>query len=703
MTTMRRRSGPTISSHVLNVNAAWGTGKTFLLERLKQQLDEGERDGPTGWLASRVQLSLAAIGIAAGTCATLPGPEARASDAIEPPYLSKAVAGGKLPPLSQRLPENPRVIDPLKTGGVLGRHGGRMRWLMGKPKDLRMVYYYGYARLVGYNREYEIVPDILDKYEVEDGRIFTLYLRKGLRWSDGHLLTSQDFRYVWEDVYNDKRIGTGVPSGMLVDGKPPQFEVINDLTVRYTWTKSNPQFLPDLAGTLPLVIAMPAHYAKQFHPRHADPAKLAAAIKKALVSTAKTLHKRMTRTVTFQNSELPVLAPWFNTTAPPSSLYIFKRNPYYHRVDTAGRQLPYVDEVHISIGSSTLIPAKTGSGDSDLQARYLRFDDYTFLKAAERQGKIKLHLWDKSNGSHIAIIPNLTTKDKVWRKLLRDARMRRALSLGINREEINQAIFFGLARVSGDTVLPSSPLYKKSYAAKWTNFDLTQANRLLDELGLKERGFDGIRILPDGRKAEIIIDTAGESTEQSDVLALIKDSWREIGLALYPRPTQRDLFRNRVYSGQTIMSLWSGHNNGLPAPATSPEFLAPISQAQLQWPDWGLHYQTNGKSGVAPEIPAARRLLALLGDWRKSRSVAEQTHIWHEMLKIYSDNLFTIGILNGTKQPVVTAPNLRNVPDDGVYAFQPGGYFGIYHPDTFWYDKKLVAGQTEAKNTLKGN
>jgi peptide/nickel transport system substrate-binding protein len=603
---------------------------------------------------------------------------------IETPSLEESVKDGTLPPVAMRLPLTPRVIDPREQGGSLGRHGGRMRWLMGKPKDLRMVAYYGYARLICYSADYALVPDILERYDVEEGRMFTLRLRPGHKWSDGHPFTSEDFRYVWEDLYNDKRMGKRVPEVMHVDGETPTFEVLSETAVRYTWSKPNPQFISAIAGTLPVVLAMPAHYVKQFHPRYADKQALAAKLKAARVSSAKSLHKRMTRAIAFKNPALPVLAPWINTTAPPSGLYIFKRNPYYHRVDPTGRQLPYVDEIAMSIGSRSLIPAKTGSGDSDLQARYLRFDDYTFLKAAERAGRIKVHLWEKANGSHMAIIPNLNTKDETWRKLFRDVRMRRALSLAIDRKEINEAIFFGLARPSGDTVLPSSPLYEESYRTKWIDFDLAKANALLDQLGLDKRGYDGIRKLPDGRRAEIILDTSGESTEQSDVLALIKDTWRKIGIALYPRPTQRDLFRKRVYSGTSIMSVWSGHNNGVPIPSTSPKFLAPISQAQLQWPDWGLYTQTGGKQGTRPDLPAVNKLTSLLNDWSKATSNGEQAQIWHQMLNIYSDNLFTIGILNGTKQPVVTAPTLRNVPEHGVFAFDPGGYFGLYHPDTFW-------------------
>ncbi|MEO0672215.1 MAG: ABC transporter substrate-binding protein, partial [Pseudomonadota bacterium] len=467
----------------------------------------------------RARIWLAASIIAAG-CAAAPPTEAQSIlppvDApetpavfIETPSLVDDVKAGRLPPVAQRLPDNPRVIDPTANGGSLGKHGGRMRWLMGKQKDLRMLVYYSYARLVGYNAKYEIIPDILARVDVEDSRVFTLHLRPGHKWSDGAPFTTEDFRYWWEDVANNKKVGRGMPATMKVGGKPPVVEFLDAHTVRYTWETANPEFLPALAATRPLVIFMPAHFMKKYHPRYAEPAALKKRVLTAKVRNAKRLHMRMARSARPENPDRPMLDPWTATTKPPSSLYTFKRNPFYHRVDTAGRQLPYVDEVRIALGSTSLIPAKTGTGDSDLQARYLRFDDYTFLKAAEKRGTVRVKLWNKSRGSHIAIVPNLNAKDPVWRALNRDKRFRQALSLAIDRHEINQAIFYGLAKKSADTMLPGSPLYRKSYADAYTRFDLEKANALLDEIGLDKRDSDGIRLLPDGRRAEIILTSAG--------------------------------------------------------------------------------------------------------------------------------------------------------------------------------------------------
>ena len=160
---------------------------------------------------------------------------------------------------------------------------------------------------------------------------------------------------------------------------------------------------------------------------------------------------------------------------------MFQRNPYFHRVDEEGNQLPYIDRAIISISSVRLVSVKTGAGDSDLQARYLTFEDYTFLKEGEQRNDYTVRLWRTAKGSQIALLPSLNTKDEEWREVLQDVRFRRALSLAIDRDEINQVIYFGLVNAGSNTVLPESPLFKQEYQTRWAQFDLEQANALLDE------------------------------------------------------------------------------------------------------------------------------------------------------------------------------------------------------------------------------
>ena len=605
---------------------------------------------------------------------------------VEPPVLAGRVASGELPPVGSRLPKDVSVADLSKPGLETGRHGGSLRLLMGRAKDTRMMVVYGYARLVGYDRDFNLVPDILSGIDIEEGRIFTMRLRKGHKWSDGHPFTTEDLRFYWEDVANNEKLSpAGPPRAMLVNGERPKFEVIDETTVRYTWLSPNPFFLPRLAGASPLFIYRPAHYLKQFHESYADAAELELKVKKESQRDWVALLFRKGRQYRNVNPELPSLQPWVLATKPPADRFIFTRNPYYHRVDSNGRQLPYTDRVVMTIASAKLIAAKTGSGEVDLQARNLQFNNFTFLKRGEARNNFSVRLWQTAKGSHIALYPNLNVSDPVWRTLVRKVDFRRALSLAIDRHEINKVIYFGLAVEGNNTVQPGSQLYRKEYRTRWAGFDLDRANRLLDKLGLTARNHRGIRLLPDGRPMNIIVETAGEDAEQTDVLQLIHDNWLKAGIKLYSKPLQREVFRNRIFTGSTLMAVWFGLENGVPTPDSSPRELAPTSQQQLQWPKWGQFLETGGRAGEAIDLGPAKELARLNTEWIGAADRASKERIWRDMLGIYTDQVFTIGLVSGVSQPVVVSNRLRNVPEKGIYNWDPGAHFGIYRPDTFWF------------------
>jgi peptide/nickel transport system substrate-binding protein len=605
---------------------------------------------------------------------------------IEPPALEADVAAGKLPPIDERLPQAPLVAPLTAEGLEPGDYGGDLHILMSGAKDVRMMVVYGYARLVGYDRGFTIVPDILERFEVEEGRIFTFHLRPGHRWSDGKPFTAEDFRYFWEDVAGNPELSpTGVPAELMVEGEAPHFEVIDPVTVRYAWSKPNPSFLPALAGASPLYIYRPAHYLKKFHARYADPEELKKMVEEAGQRNWAALHGRRDNQYKNDNPKLPTLDPWMNTTKGPAERFVFLRNPYYHRVDERGRQLPYIDRVLMTVADGKIIPAKVGAGESDLQARYLRFDHYTFLKAGERRGKYDVRLWRSGTGSQLALYPNLNANDPVWRELFRDARFRRALSLGIDRHEINQVIYYGLAQEGQNTILPRSPLYRDEYRLAWAQFDPDAANRLLDEVGLKRDADDGPRRLPDGRLLQIIVESAGEGTEESDVLRLIADSWERLGISLFIKVEQREVFRNRIFAGETLMSVWTGLENGVPTALSLPSELAPVSQQHLQWPKWGQNFETQGQAGEPVDMPEARALMGLYMDWRRAVAPEEKERLWRAMLKIHADQVFSIGTVAEVPQPVVVSERLRNVPVEALYSWDPGAHLGVYRPDCFWF------------------
>ena len=611
---------------------------------------------------------------------------------IETPYFAERVASGALPAVEQRLPLRPSLVafddnDTNTDAKHNGQHGGTLRMLMGKSKDIRMMMVYGYARLAGYDRDLNLSADLLERYEVKEQREFTFYLRKGHRWSDGAPFTTDAFRYYWRDIVNNAELYPfGPPKQLLVDGKPPKVAFIDATTVRYTWAQANPYFLPALAAPRPLFLYAPGHYLKQFHADHRPAQELDTIVKEAGARNWAGLHHRKNHPYKNDNPDLPVLQPWVNTTPPPAERFVFVRNPYYHRVDDHGRQLPYIDEVTVHITSSSLVAAKTAAGESDLQGRYLRLDDYTFLKAGESRSDFSVRLWRTGRGSQLAIYPNLNSNDPVWRKLTRDKRFRRALSIGINRFEINQVIYSGLAAASNNTVLPNCPLFKPEYQAAWSRHDPDEANRMLDQLGLAKRNRRGLRLMENGAPLEIVLHTAGESTEETDILELIGESWLQLGIKLHTKPSQREVFRQRIFAGDAMMAMFNGIDNGLPTADMSPEEFAPTSQAQLQWPKWGQHYESSRKAGEAPDIPAAVELLALYHRWSRASTAAERETVWRKMLDIHSEEVFSIGLVCGVPQPVVVSNRLRNVPQTGTWGWLPTAYFGVYGVDGFWFE-----------------
>ncbi len=208
---------------------------------------------------------------------------------------------------------------------------------------------------------------------------------------------------------------------------------------------------------------------------------------------------------------MPTLDPWVlktKTAGRPRSFSSEIR--IIIRVDTAGHQLPYIDRVILSLADSKIIPAKTGAGESDLQARYLSFDDYTFLRQSEDRNDFNVRLWRTGPGSQLALYPNLNVNDPVWRSLMRDLRFRRALSLAVNRHEINQVIYFGLAIEGQNTVLPQARSMNPPTARPGPQYDPVEANRLLDVIGLTKR---------DGRRRASACPTVGRWRSSSRIPA----------------------------------------------------------------------------------------------------------------------------------------------------------------------------------------
>ena len=319
--------------------------------------------------------------------------------------------------------------------------------------------------------------------------------------------------------------------------------------MRYSWDRPNPRFLPQLAGSIDPGIYRASAYLKQFHAKYADKAALDEKAKQQKLKSWAALHNRVDDMKEQTNPALPTLMAWRVMNAAPANRFVFERNPYYHRIDKQGQQLPYVDRIVMDVSASGLFAAKANAGEVDLLFRGLSMSDIPVLKEGEKAKGYRTLLWPYARGTELALYPSLNTVDPVWRELNRDLRFRRALSLGIDRKTLNNALLFGLGTEGNNTIVSESPLFSAELRTANAGYDPAEASRLLDEIGLTKRNGAGIRLLPDGRELEIIVETDGESSLVVDGLTLIGEFWREIGVRLFVKPQDRTVLRNRSYAG----------------------------------------------------------------------------------------------------------------------------------------------------------
>ena len=626
--------------------------------------------------------------LAAAAALLLAGLPALAQSYVETPLFAERVGKGELPPVAQRLPKEPMVVDLAAKGRSIGRPGGEVTSLVARGRDIRYMSVQSYARLVGYTEKLALEPDLLAKLENDNDQIFTFRLRDGHRWSDGHPFTTDDFRYYWEDVAHNPEVSpAGLPEFMILDGKPPRFEILDERTVRYSWDKPNPRFLSQLAGPRDPFLYRPAHYLKQFHTKYANKGKLEEAAKKQKLKSWAALHNRMDDMFENTNPDLPTLQGWRVMNAAPATRFTFERNPYYHRVDATGQQLPYIDRVIFDVAAGGLMAAKANAGETDLLSRGLSMSDIPILKEGEHAKGYRTLLWLYARGSELALYPNLNTADPVWRTLNRDVRFRRALSLGIDRRTLNNALLFGLGREGNNTILEESALFSPELRSKYAQYDPAEASRLLDEIGLTKRNGAGIRLLPDGRELEIIVETDGEGGFIVDGLTLITEFWREIGIKLFVKPQDRTILRNRAYAGMTVMVAAQGLDLAVPTAKMAPTELAPMIQTFYAWPKWGQYVETKGKNGEACDVPEAKHLLTLYERWMATADEAVHEQVWREMLANHAENQWSIGTLAGAFQPIVARNGLVNVPKKALYSWEPSAMLGVYRVDEFYWDK----------------
>jgi peptide/nickel transport system substrate-binding protein len=603
----------------------------------------------------------------------------------EAPSLAALVASGKLPPVAQRLPAEPMVVQPLRE---IGTYGGTWRRGFIGPGDsengnrLRSG-----DKLVFFDASgTKLMPSVVRGWEVSaDGKRTTLFLRRGMKWSDGTPFTADDFVFWYEDMLGNKDVVPSAPPELLSDGKVGRIEKVNETTVAFVFDSPYFLFIRLVAGDtqvgggqsrlqadgLSYGLYAPAHYLKQFLPKYSSEAALTTLARNSGAQSWLDLFKQ--KSDWRLNRDLPTLSAWVMTSPINTTQWVLERNPYFYAVDSAGNQLPYIDRIQMTLSENPdVINLRAIAGEYDYQERFIDLAKLPVLIENAKRSKYKVHLDPGFNGADSVLFPNLTYKgDPEIAKWLGNVDFRRALSLGIDREQLNETFWLGLGTPGSaipDPIMPETPkdTAGQNWRTKWSKHDPAQANRMLDAIGLSKKDNEGFRLRTDnGQRLRIEVTVAQTlSPTWPQQVEMIAQHWRRIGLETDIKVMERRLALMRISQDQTQMVIWT--NNGTESLYMYARYALPVdmsggmgSRAYAQW------YGSAGREGVKPTDTDLLRAYDLMNA-ATSQQEAERDRIAQEIWKLAVDNQWNIGLVGLSPAFMgvrVVSDRLQNVPE----------------------------------------
>ncbi len=583
----------------------------------------------------------------------------------EAPALKIKVAIGELPPVEERLPEEPMVIAPKEE---IGKYGGSIRTWALDPTVLGWdeVTLRAQALLNLTPDKTTVIPNIAKGWDLsEDYKTLTVFLRKGMKWSDGELFTASDVMFWYEDIFLNDELTPVKPSMWVSGGEPVRAEKIDDYTVRFQFAEAYPVILQHLTAIWGANPFAPEHYLKEYHIKYNPKAN---EIAKERGYEAWYQLFKFHAPENFQarlDPDRPVILPWMLEKSDATGNRYFVRNPYYWKIDTAGNQLPYVDRlVRSLVGSMEVRDMMYAAGEIDWGAANMPMAQYPFFKKNEEKAKYHVLEWRAGWGSDIAIQFNLTyPKDPVLVDIFKDIRFRQAMSLAINRDDINNTFYFGKGVPRQATLTSNCSFYEDWMGKYYAEHDPEKANQLLDEMGLKWDKEHEHRLRPDGERLTLIMELAmGHGYDRERSYLLIRDYWKEVGVELVIKTIARALYFERGGANQLQMGAW-----GLPG-EESGAWMNPWSNFAPYWGDryvgipWKEWWDTDGKSGEEPPEDV-KRLFELAEKWPTTLPGTEEyERIGKELVTINLNNLFVIGAVGWLPWPVVCKDALKNTP-----------------------------------------
>ena len=633
---------------------------------------------------------------------TLADYEAMTGDTItsfgESPMLTEMVELGDLPPVADRIGTDFMVVRPRDEIGI---YGGRMNdigfseggnFFSGFMED-------SVEELAIWDPDVrDIMPNIVKDWELsEDGMTFTLFLREGMRWSDGDPFDAADFEFWYTYEIQNENLGPAIETKMLPGGELMGFEKVDQHTVRFTFSvpvfSAIEQFMTERLWT-------PEHFQKQYHIEfNPDAAELAASEGFDSWEQAYTFHCCGPRadggSSYASDTTAPQLNPWLLTEIGADSV-LWERNPYYWKVDTAGNQLPYIDSmlgIRVAAGGTEIIPLRVMSGDLDQSFGFLNIADFPVYKRNEESGGYKAYLAPNRNTSTaLGFALNYTHQDPVLREIFTDIRFRQALSLAVDREDMSNTLFLGLTEPFTPPVSPSWTGYEDWMGTYFAEFDLDRANALLDEMGL-EMGPDGVRLRPDGEPLVILgewpMEWLGYAEDAMDLMALY---WAEIGVQMIPKFVGEEALNVRYQANEQDVGIWNSDGGSeVLARSNFPIRLIPpwhwpgcCAMSSLPWREWWDAQKGGGQGGIAIEPPELiKHMFELSDEWLKEPRGSERyTELINELITINVENLFYFGTVSAAPRPFLINDRVGNAPgEDITFTF---GVLRPYLPET-WY------------------
>lgn len=605
----------------------------------------------------------------------------------EAPMLAVKVAIGELPPVEKRLPEEPLILGPAEE---IGQYGGVLRLVWGGPKDIGYVREDTFEQPLNYSSSMlapdakdVVKPNIFKSWTVnEDASTFTFHIRKGIKWSDGQPFTADDFVFWYEDVASNKELNPIGVADFKIGGEMGRIKKIDDYAISYSFSKPYSIFIEKLCRIRPVPAYAPKHYLKQFHPKYASRIELQKKAKAAGLDTWVSLFQA--KLDKESNLETPTICAWKVANRTGEPILRLVRNPYYWKVDTEGNQLPYIDEVDyvfVVNREARLIKVLTGDVDriEDTQVGGA-IENVGVLKEYEKRGHYKLVFKKGSNNGMGTIYFNYSHEDPVLRKIFLDKRFRIALSVGINREELNDLLFYGQNVIRNASPPDGSPYHGElPQFSVYTQYDPQLANQLLDAMGLEWDKDHEFRLRPDGKPLNIV-GTSLEGRVYMRILEMYKRYWKDIGVNITAKPVASSLFWTRVQANKTELWVTALNMGGRrPTFAAAESSVIPDGPSFSVNPAWGMWCGSEGKKGDEPPEDV-KRLYQLSKEFLSEPDEAKRIAIEKELYVIYCENLWNLsGVYStGDKRFSVISNRLKNVPSpmsiDAVYD-QPSQWF----------------------------